>query len=138
MNQSVSFGNRLREQRVKLGLSQSAFGQLAGVTKKTQMLYEADERAPDTNYMAAIAAAGVDAYYILTGVDEATRQARADHSRGTALARAKLREEIALAALPPRQRALLDNYENSDESGKKIIEGTASLAAQPRAAKGGK
>ena len=33
-------------------------------------------------------------------------------------------------ALPPRQRALLDNYEHADESGKKIIEGTASFAAQ--------
>jgi transcriptional regulator with XRE-family HTH domain len=33
---------------------------------------------------------------------------------------------------PPasRQRALLDNYENADDVGKKIIEGTASLAAQ--------
>lgn len=127
MNQLVSFGERLRGERVKLGLSQSEFGQLAGVTKKTQMLYEADERSPNSNYMTAISAAGADILYILTGVDAATHENRERDARGTALARAKLREEIALSH---RQRALLDNYDHADEAGKKIIEGTASLAAQ--------
>lgn len=37
------------------------------MTKKTQMLYEADERVPDANYMAAIAKAGADMYFIITG-----------------------------------------------------------------------
>lgn len=67
MNQSVSFGERLREERVKLGLNQSAFGTLAGVTKKTQMLYESGERAPDALYLTAIEEAGADVLYILSG-----------------------------------------------------------------------
>lgn len=33
--------------------------------------------------------------------------------------------------LNERQKALLDNYENTDEFGKRIIEATASEAAQP-------
>lgn len=39
--------------------------------------------------------------------------------------------EVLLQAPPaPRQRALLDNYDHADDEGKKIIEGTASMAAQ--------
>ena len=63
----VSFGERLREERVKVGLSQTEFGELAGVTKKTQMLYEADDRVPDARYLIAVNEAGVDVQYILTG-----------------------------------------------------------------------
>ena len=61
------FGDRLREERVKLGLNQVEFGELGGVTKKTQILYEKNERSPDGNYLAAIAEKGADVLYILTG-----------------------------------------------------------------------
>lgn len=67
MNRVVSFGERLREERIRLGLSQTVFGTKGGVTKKTQMLYEADERSPDGVYLAAIAMAKADVLYILTG-----------------------------------------------------------------------
>lgn len=39
------------------------------------------------------------------------------------------------AGLSRRAEALLDNYENADEVGKKIIEGTAHMAAQSKARK---
>ncbi|PRY63481.1 phage repressor protein C with HTH and peptisase S24 domain [Vreelandella songnenensis] len=63
----VSLGERLREERERLGLSQTQFGDLAHVTKKSQMLYEADQRSPKGGYLAAIAAQGVDVQYVLTG-----------------------------------------------------------------------
>jgi transcriptional regulator with XRE-family HTH domain len=66
-NRMVSFCERLRAERTRLGLNQTDFAALAGVTKKTQMLYEADERVPDANYMAAIAKGGADLYFIITG-----------------------------------------------------------------------
>lgn len=65
--QMVSIGARLREEREALQLSQEAFGTIAGVTKKSQINYEKNERSPDSNYLAAIAAAGADVLYILTG-----------------------------------------------------------------------
>lgn len=68
MERTVSFGDRLREERQRLGLSQTAIGELGGVTKKTQMLYESSSRTPDANYLAAIASAGADVLYILTGM----------------------------------------------------------------------
>lgn len=63
----VSFGERLREERERLSLTQAQFGQLAQVTKKTQMLYESGERSPKADYMTAIASSGVDVQYLLTG-----------------------------------------------------------------------
>ncbi|MDU9028731.1 helix-turn-helix domain-containing protein [Pseudomonas mediterranea] len=61
----VSFCERLRAERTRLGLNQTDFAALAGVTKKTQVLYEAGERVPDANYLAAITAAGADLGFII-------------------------------------------------------------------------
>ncbi|MCY1210822.1 hypothetical protein D9M68_573480 [compost metagenome] len=67
MNQSVSIGDRLAEERKRKGLNQAAFAAIGGVSVKTQVLYEKAERVPDANYLAAIAGAGFDVPYILTG-----------------------------------------------------------------------
>lgn len=67
MNQSVFIGERLRAERQRLDLNQTQLGESGGVTKKTQMLYEAGERFPDAAYLAAIADAGADIRYIVTG-----------------------------------------------------------------------
>ena len=117
MDQTVSIGERLRAERLRLNMSQPAFGEIGCVTKKTQMLYENGDRFPDAKYLAAIAAVGVDVLYILTGQRGAT----------TPLS----------TTLSPRASALLDNYEHTDEEGKRIIEGTARLAARPNQKKTG-
>ncbi len=62
-----SIGERLREERKRLGLSQDALCQIGGVQRRAQVNYEADERQPDAAYLAAVAAAGVDVLYVLTG-----------------------------------------------------------------------
>lgn len=67
MNQSVSIGDRLAEERKRKGLNQAAFAAIGGVSVKTQVLYEKTERVPDANYLAAIAGAGFDVLYVLTG-----------------------------------------------------------------------
>lgn len=58
---------RLREERERLGMSQEALATLGGVQKRAQINYEKGERHPDSAYLAAIAAAGADVLYILTG-----------------------------------------------------------------------
>lgn len=68
MEFSVSFfGARIREERERLRLNQTAFSAIGGVTKKTQMLYESGERFPDIRYLSAIQEIGVDTRYIITG-----------------------------------------------------------------------
>lgn len=70
MNQSVLFGERLRELRAHAGLSQSEFAKIGGVTKKSQMLYESGERVPNALYLAAIDLHGISALYFLTGSED--------------------------------------------------------------------
>lgn len=62
-----TIGARLRAERERLSLSQEAFANKAGVHRRTQVNYEADERRPDADYLAAIAGFGADIAYIVTG-----------------------------------------------------------------------
>lgn len=63
----MKIGDRLRLERLRLGLNQADFAALAGVTKTSQFNYEKGERSPDANYLAAIKQHGADVYFILTG-----------------------------------------------------------------------
>lgn len=60
-------GRRLREERRRLGLNQDDFAELGGVKKNAQLHYENGSRSPDAAYLTAIAEAGVDVLYVLTG-----------------------------------------------------------------------
>lgn len=65
--QMSGIGDRLREERERLDLSQAAFGEIGGVKANAQGKYEKGERFPDAAYMAALAAIGVDVLFVLTG-----------------------------------------------------------------------
>ncbi|MFJ4156862.1 helix-turn-helix domain-containing protein [Pseudomonas sp. NPDC089752] len=61
-------GTRLREERERLGMTQRVFGDIGGVEPNAQGKYESGERTPRVDYLAALAARGVDALYVLSGV----------------------------------------------------------------------
>lgn len=63
----MSIGERLKAERGRLGLNQADFAGVAGTTKKSQIGYEKDVVPPDAAYLAAVAAAGVDVQYVITG-----------------------------------------------------------------------
>ncbi len=63
----MSATDRLRELREAKRLNQEGFGALAGVSKNTQNNYETGKRKPTFDYLEALAAAGVDVVYLLTG-----------------------------------------------------------------------
>lgn len=63
----LSIGERLREERERLGYSQSAIGAVGGVKKLAQLKYEQGERYPGADYLAALAKIGADTLYIVTG-----------------------------------------------------------------------
>jgi transcriptional regulator with XRE-family HTH domain len=59
---------RLKEERSRLGMNQEEFAGLAGLNRTAQVRYEKGERHPDAKYLEAVAAAGVDAQFVITGV----------------------------------------------------------------------
>ncbi|MGS1027706.1 helix-turn-helix domain-containing protein [Burkholderia seminalis] len=63
----ISIGNRLKEERMRIGLSQAEFAALGGLGKQAQLNYESDARSPDANYLAALSKVGVDVLYVVTG-----------------------------------------------------------------------
>ena len=60
-------GERLREERERLGLNQTDFGVSVGVSRGTQKAYELGSGSPDIRYLAALEEAGVEVQYVLTG-----------------------------------------------------------------------
>jgi transcriptional regulator with XRE-family HTH domain len=60
-------GDRLCEERKRLGLSQGAMGEIGGVKANAQGNYEKGDRFPDAAYLAALAEIGVDVLYVVTG-----------------------------------------------------------------------
>ncbi len=63
----LNIGERLKEERVRLGYNQADFAAIAGVAKTSQFNYEKGERSPDAAYLAAVAERGVDVLYVVTG-----------------------------------------------------------------------
>lgn len=63
----MSLGDRLREVRKEMGLSQTELAEIGGVMRNSQGFYERGTRPPDAGYLEKIAAAGADVVYILTG-----------------------------------------------------------------------
>lgn len=100
----VSISQRLREERERLGLSQSDAADLTGQSRKSQGRYESGERSPDGVYLAKLASAGADILYILTGqrASPALQQAEAiERKHGLLIDRVNQVEGISEAA---RQR----------------------------------
>ncbi|WP_434771130.1 helix-turn-helix domain-containing protein [Pseudomonas entomophila] len=94
----MTIGDRLREERTRLGLNQTDFAAIPGVTKNSQLNYEKGERSPDATYLAAVAERGVDILYVVTGI----RQIRLD---GLSAEGAELLE--LLPRIDPSDQAIL-------------------------------
>ncbi|MCP1573642.1 transcriptional regulator with XRE-family HTH domain [Herbaspirillum rubrisubalbicans] len=62
-----TFGQRLKEERKRLGLTQPEFAAVGGVEKGAQINYEQDKRFPSAEYLIAVSSLGVDAQYVLLG-----------------------------------------------------------------------
>lgn len=100
----------MKFERERLGLTQPGVAALTQVGKTTVINWEKGASSPTALQLEALSQAGFDVLYIITGL------------RSQAV--------TAQASLPPRLQALVSNYEAADESGKRIIEGAADLAAQ--------
>ncbi|QDF95174.1 hypothetical protein CJ010_00710 [Azoarcus sp. DD4] len=60
-------GDRLREERERLGLTQDAFSALAGGKRRTLIDWEKGVSSPTAVQLSALSKAGVDVLYVVTG-----------------------------------------------------------------------
>ena len=103
----MDIGQRLAEERARLGMNQDQFATAAGLkSRKTLYSYESGERSPDTAALAAWAALGVDVLYIITG------------------------RRAGEVGLSPREEALLANYRASDTAGKTALDSASTALAE--------
>lgn len=86
-----SYSERIRTERKRLGKTQDEFAGIAGVTRNPYCAWEKGATAPDARQLAALAQAGVDVQYVITGV----------------------RSDVALA---PEERRLLEGFRSSPQS----------------------
>ena len=110
-------GDRLRAERERLGLTQPAFAEIANAKKRTLIDWEKGISSPTAVQLSALATAGVDVLFVLTGQ----------------------RLAISEPAVPPLARdeeILLDNYRNSPADAKTAIKAASDAFARP--ARGGK
>jgi len=106
-------GERLKSERERLGLTQPEFAEAAGAKKRTLIDWEKGVSSPTAVQLAALATIGADVLYVLTGQ--------------------RSQPAPPAAGLPPRVRALVANYEATDEEGRRHIERAADLEAQSAA-----
>lgn len=124
----LNIGERLREERERLGFNQADFGALSMVTKTTQFNYESGKRMPDAAYLSAIAAAGADVQYIISGI----------RSAPPALGTEEVRKGYAVDVLNKEEQALLDNYRHCQPEGKAAIKAVGVAVAKSGGVKKGR
>lgn len=62
-----TLGERLRQERLRLGLTQEELANCTGIHRRTQANYELGKTAPDMAYFQALRRVGLDPTYIETG-----------------------------------------------------------------------
>lgn len=100
MLEFFEIGQRLKEERERLGLSQAHFAGIGDLTKQAQINYEQGKRSPDTAYLAALAKhTNIDILYVVTG-----------------------KRSITEDSMNETEVELLNSYRSFDNNGKKAID----------------
>lgn len=118
MGSFLPIGERLAEERSRLGMNQTDFAALASVTRKTLFGYETGVRAPDAGALASWCEAGLDVSYVVTGHRTVSTASARRVSRLEPALSDRARLEAAIGAveeglaetrrkLPPEKRAEL-------------------------------
>lgn len=64
---TMTVGSRLKEERERLGCSQTEFARLTGVHRNTLARYESGDREPDPEFLTRASSIGADYGYLLSG-----------------------------------------------------------------------
>lgn len=138
-----TIGERLRETRENLRMTQAQFAALGGVKKLAQLRYENDQRKPDARYLIALTQNNIDVGYIVTG-DPLSAAKSAIVKQGVAVSQiatyfkeiSETAETTTQANPAPTYRqvtddeaTLVDDFRASDTRGQQAILATAAAMA---------
>lgn len=107
----MGMGERIKTERERMGMTIPRFAEVAGAAKNTVIDWQNGKSTPPAAKLAALASAGVDVLYILTGQRTAGAPAPEPLSR--------------------EQLALLDNYTHCAPADQDALRRLAATAAQP-------
>ena len=116
----MNLGDRLREERERLGYTQPAFAEVAGAKKHAQINWEKGAAFPNAAALEAWSKVGLDVLYVVTGQ--------------------RSQPVPAQALLPEGDRILLDNFHAAPaqvQAGVKTALGAFSNVAGAKRAKAG-
>ena len=117
----MDIGARLRAERERIGLTQEELAEAAGVDRRSQVNYESGERLPKADYLAKVAAVGIDTLFVVTNM------------RAGAYQGGPLRGDQPATVLTAEESVLVNNYRAATEDGKRALEATGlALAKSPR------
>lgn len=105
----MGIGNRLKEERVRLGYTQPDFAALVGASKSSLIRWEAGTKSPDIAHLAEWSNVGLDVLYVATGT----------------------RSQPLESTLTKEEEVLLDNYRHSAPEDQAVVRRTASAVAKP-------
>jgi transcriptional regulator with XRE-family HTH domain len=111
-------GNRLREERDRVGMTQPVFAEAAGAKKRTLIDWEKGVSSPTATQLEALAAIGVDVLYVLTG-------RRAPAANGLAVA-----EPGPLGHLTLPELGLIKGWRQLDAKGRQAVMATIEALTQ--------
>ena len=113
MSFDAQCGERLRQERDRLGLSQQGLADAVAIQRALLSRYERGLVEPGAGVLMKLASTGIDVTFVLFG-------ARSGAAR----------------LLTPEESALLDNYNAADERGRAAARSVLDALAQPKAANG--
>lgn len=108
----MNIGRRLKDERERLGMSQTEFAAIAGASKHAQINWEKGDATPNANALAAWAEKGLDVLYVVTGS----------------------RSFVPPSPISSEHQAIIRDYDASSPDGKEAIRRMAAATALGAAA----
>ena len=104
----VSMGDRLRQERERLGLLQPEMAALGGAKPRTYQDWERGVAAVSAEFLAAVAPRGLDVSFVVSGVSASA----------------------SALGLTPDEARILATYKQADSQARQALESVAALAAR--------
>ena len=117
----VNIGDRLKEERERLRMTQESFSVAGGAGKRAYIRYEQGERLPDAGFLAAISASGADVLYVLTGRREMKPMTQSLSMSGAGRVAEQGAGYSTAMTLQPKEQQLVLRYRKCSDSGQAAL-----------------